>query len=72
VRSGVAIASLVIFALLSQQQGLGEDSARITGVVFTAAQGDRAVFRERTSNSRLLTVFARCSPTRWANSSSPT
>jgi hypothetical protein len=43
VRLGVAIASLVICALLSPQRGLGEDSARITGVVFTATQGDRAV-----------------------------
>ncbi len=42
-RLGVAIASLVISALLGQQRGLGEDSTRITGVVFTATQGDRAV-----------------------------
>lgn len=42
-RLAVAIALLVISALLSRQALLAENSARITGVVFTATQRDRSL-----------------------------
>jgi hypothetical protein len=43
VRLEVAITALVISALLGGQRGFAEDSTRLAGVVFTTAQGDRAV-----------------------------
>ena len=78
-RLGVSFASLAICALLSQQRGFGEGSARITGVVFSAAQGDRAVIpgahvtlmnadnvRETLTDAKGEFIFADVTPGSWS------